>query len=595
MEDILNFDSPKQQSSYIKVIGVGGGGGNAVNNMYDQGITGVDFIVCNTDMKALNNSPVPNKIILGELGAGNIPEVARKAALEHRDDIREAISRNTQMLFITAGMGGGTGTGAAPVIAEVAKSIELDDETVGSILVVAVVTVPFSFEGRRRRQQAEEGIALLRQHVDSILIINNDKLRQLGNLTLSQAFKKADDVLFTAVKSIAEIITVKAYVNIDFHDVNTVMANSGTALMGAGVGRGENRASDAIVEASTSVLLNDNDICGAKNVLLYFSYSPEKELTMDEMAIITEYVTDLTGVDVADVIWGSGADASLTDELKVTLIATGFESQKNMPGNADKTKTVFTLKPEQSEEHTAAPAGQTPAAPKKDTPADNTSKSNTEQPQDVKKVLNLYTSEELEQLCTTTQNSPEPVEQPQVRDVYDDGINLVRREAETPTLHTPSTPSEQPQASVAEPHIAVVQNPMPEAEVATQTYEAAVVVEAEVKPTEEPARQEVEQPQMMQSSPRPAFTPAAQPMQHLQQSNNDRMAMDRAMRIQRMNELLHNNPDGPQIVANMTTEQLTNEAVFQAPHSSESDVQRVSMNDKGQMRALNSYLFNRAD
>ena len=325
----FTFDSPKGQSSYIKVIGVGGGGGNAVNHMYDKGIEGVDFIVCNTDMKALNASPVPNKIPLGDLGlgAGNKPERARKAAEAKADDIREAIAHNTQMLFITAGMGGGTGTGAAPVIAEIAKSIDLDNEENKKILVVAIVTKPFSFEGRRRREQADAGIEELRKHVDSIIVINNDKLRSFGNLTLSQAFGMADDVLLTAAKGIAEIITKNAHVIVDFQDVNTVMEHSGTALMGTGSGHGENRAHEAIEAATTSVLLDDSDIRGAKNVLLYFSYSSEHELTMDEQADITDYVLDKTD-GTADIIWGAGPDETLGDELKVILIATGFEKSK---------------------------------------------------------------------------------------------------------------------------------------------------------------------------------------------------------------------------------------------------------------------------
>ena len=320
------FDSPKNQSSYIKVIGVGGGGGNAVNHMYRQGIKGVDFIVCNTDMKALNASPVPNKIPLGDLGlgAGNKPERASKAATDKAEDIKEAIAHNTQMLFITAGMGGGTGTGAAPVIAEIAKNIDLETEENKKILVVAIVTRPFSFEGKKRRDQAEAGIEELRKHVDSIIVINNDKLRAFGDLDISEAFGLADDVLLTAAKGIAEIITGSGNVNIDFQDVNTVMEHSGTALMGAGSGAGENRALDAITAATTSVLLNDNDIRGAKNVLLYFSYSSEHELTMDEQAEITDFILDRTGNE-ADFIWGAGVDDDLGDELKVILIATGFE------------------------------------------------------------------------------------------------------------------------------------------------------------------------------------------------------------------------------------------------------------------------------
>ncbi len=333
-EDILNgnngmiFDAPKEQASYIKVIGVGGGGSNAANHMYRQGIKGVDFIVCNTDEQALLQSPIPTKIKLGKsgLGAGNKPEVAEAAAREKAEEIKELISQNTKMLFITAGMGGGTGTGAAPVIAEIAKQITIDDD-VDKILVVAIVTFPLAFEGPRRKKQAEYGIEELRKHVDSILIINNDKLRDFGNMKVSEAFAKADNVLLTAAKGIAEIITVEGYVAVDFRDVNTVMANSGTALMGAGIAKGENRAIEAIELASTSVLLNDNDISGAKNILLYFSYGPENEITMDEIEVVTNYINDLTGGET-DIIWGMGPDDRISEELSITLIATGFEAKK---------------------------------------------------------------------------------------------------------------------------------------------------------------------------------------------------------------------------------------------------------------------------
>jgi len=325
------FDAPRGQSSYIKVIGVGGGGGNAVNHMYRQGITGVDFIVCNTDMKALNASPVPNKIPLGNLGlgAGGKPEKARKAAEAKADEIREALSHNTQMLFITAGMGGGTGTGAAPVIADIAKSIDLPDEDNKKILVVAIVTRPFSFEGNGRRMQAEAGIEELRKRVDSIIIINNDKLSSYGDLTMSKAYALADDVLLTAAKGIAEIISKEGYICRDFQDINSVMENSDRALMGIGSGKGESRAKDAIDAATTSVLLDDSDIYGAKNVLLYFTSSHEHEMTIREQLEITDYVCQATG-GAADVKYGAGYDDELGDELKVTLIATGFDKSKRL-------------------------------------------------------------------------------------------------------------------------------------------------------------------------------------------------------------------------------------------------------------------------
>ena len=320
MTELINFDTVVEMPNIIKVIGVGGGGGNAVTHMFTEGIQGVDFILCNTDKQALEKSPVANKIHLGKrlLGAGNKPEEGHKAAIETTDELREILSKDTKMLFITAGMGGGTGTGAAPVVAEIAR--ELD------ILTVGIVTLPFSFEGKRRQQQAQLGIEELRKHVDALLMISNDKLRQEhGDMKLTQAFKKADDVLKTAAKGIAEIITVTGYVNVDFKDVNTVMRDSGKAIMGSGYAEGENRATKAVEEAVHSPLLDDSDIRGAKNILVYITSGTE-EVTLDEVTDITEYVQEATG-NCSDVIWGNGEDMSLGKGLNVTLIATGFEYQ----------------------------------------------------------------------------------------------------------------------------------------------------------------------------------------------------------------------------------------------------------------------------
>jgi len=330
MEDILKFEKPKNQSSIIKVLGVGGGGGNAVNHMFNQGITGVDFIVCNTDAQALDMSPIPNKISLGNkgLGAGSVPAVAEKAAIEKAEDIKKVLSSNTEMLFITAGMGGGTGTGAAPIIARLAKEIELPEDEGGSILVIAIVTLPFNFEGRKRKQQAVRGIEELRKYADAVLIISNDKLRELhGDLGISEAFKIADNVLLTAAKGIAEIITEKSFVNIDFKDVNTVMRNSGVAIMGTGIAEGENRAHIAIDLALKSPLLNDNDIKGTENILLYLS-SGSKEISMDEVTEITDYILSEAGLE-ADVIWGAGRDDSLGEQISITIVATGFDKEPN--------------------------------------------------------------------------------------------------------------------------------------------------------------------------------------------------------------------------------------------------------------------------
>lgn len=322
---MLAFDSPKDQSSIIKVIGVGGGGGNAVNHMYNQGIKGVDFILCNTDSQALDNSSIPTKLQLGsELtegrGAGSKPEVGRNAAVEDTEKIKELLANNTKMLFITAGMGGGTGTGAAPIIAQIAADLD--------ILTVGIVTIPFQFEGRKRQKLAEQGILEMKKHVDTILIISNDKLRELhGNLTLSNAFSEADSILTTAAKGIAEIITVTGYINVDFEDVKTVMKKSGAAIMGAGSAEGENRALDAAEMALNSPLLNDNDIKGANDMLLYIATGVEKEIEMDEVSEITDYITDHAG-EQCDVIWGSGTDENLGNKISITLIATGFHKEE---------------------------------------------------------------------------------------------------------------------------------------------------------------------------------------------------------------------------------------------------------------------------
>ena len=320
MEDLINFDLPPERSSIIKVIGVGGGGSNAVNHMYKKGIRDVNFVVCNTDAQALHNSPVAVKLQLGDVltegrGAGSKSEIGREAAMESIERIREVLSSNTNMVFITAGMGGGTGTGAAPVIASTAKEM--------GILTVAIVTIPFRFEGPERINQAIEGINQLKDHVDSLLVINNEKLREIyGNLTVSKSFEKADDVLAIAARGIAEIITVHGYINVDFADVQTVMSNSGVAIMGSASATGEERARMAIEEALTSPLLNNNDIEGARSVLLNIT-SGSEEITMDEISEITDYVVSVTSRDTT-LIWGIGSDESLGEKISVTIIATGF-------------------------------------------------------------------------------------------------------------------------------------------------------------------------------------------------------------------------------------------------------------------------------
>ena len=336
----ISFDLPKNQSNVIKAIGVGGGGSNAINHMYRQGIKGVDFVICNTDAQALNNSGVPNKIQLGVnltegLGAGANPEVGEKAALESAEDIMAMLNVNTKMVFITAGMGGGTGTGAAPIIAQMAREM--------NILTVGIVTTPFSFEGKLRNDQAQAGIEKLRNHVDSLIIINNNKLREVyGNLGFKAGFSKADEVLSTASKGIAEVITHHYTQNIDLKDAKTVLSNSGTAIMGAASSSGTNRANDAITKALDSPLLNDNRITGAKNVLLLI-VSGNEEITIDEIGEINDYIQEQAGYG-ANIIMGVGEDPELFDSISVTVIATGFNvDQQNEISNTEPEKIVHEL------------------------------------------------------------------------------------------------------------------------------------------------------------------------------------------------------------------------------------------------------------
>lgn len=345
IDNNFSFDLPKNKSNVMKVMGVGGGGSNAVNHMFQQGITGVDFIVCNTDSQALDKSPVPNKIQLGVnitegLGAGANPEIGKLAALETHEELRDLLETQTKMLFITAGMGGGTGTGAAPIIAEFAK--ELD------ILTVGIVTIPFDFEGKTRQIQAQKGLKKLKKTVDSLIIINNNKLRQVyGNLGFKEGFSKADEVLATAAKGIAQVITYHYTQNIDLKDAKTVLANSGTAIMGSATSSGSNRANDAIIKALDSPLLNDNKIDGSKNVLLLI-VSGSDEITIDEIGEINEYVQKETG-NTANIIMGVGEDQELGNNISVTVIATGFaEDQQNNLLNSETNKVIYTLDEDQT-------------------------------------------------------------------------------------------------------------------------------------------------------------------------------------------------------------------------------------------------------
>ena len=352
MENMADFVMEKTPGAAIKVIGVGGGGGNAVNHMFKHGIRDVDFVICNTDAQAMEASAIRSRVQLGASltegrGAGNKPEVGRQAAIENIEDVKKTLSENTKMVFVTAGMGGGTGTGAAPVIAQCCKE--------QGYLTVAIVTIPFRNEGKRRIKQAYEGIKELATYVDSLLVINNERIREMfGDFGISEAFSKADNVLSTAAKGIAEIITVPGYINVDFADVETVMRKSGMAVMGTGVSDEEDRAEDAVRKALNSPLLNDNEIRGARNILININ-SGNKEVTMDEVGRITDYVQNMAGFD-ADLIWGNGTDESLGEKLSVTVIATGFptsiiselseQSQRKVVSHTLEKETVSVTKDE---------------------------------------------------------------------------------------------------------------------------------------------------------------------------------------------------------------------------------------------------------
>ena len=336
----FSFDLPKNRSNVMKVMGIGGGGSNAVNYMYKQGIKGVDFVVCNTDSQALEESPVPNKIQLGVnltegLGAGANPEIGKLAALESYEELKNLLETQTKMLFITAGMGGGTGTGAAPIIAEMAKEFD--------ILTVGIVTIPFSFEGKSRELQAIKGLEKLKRSVDSLIIINNNKLREVyGNLGFKEGFSKADEVLSTAAKGVAQVITHHYTQNIDLKDAKTVLSNSGTAIMGSSTASGSNRANEAVIKALDSPLLNDNKIEGSKNVLLLI-VSGSEEITIDEIGEINEYIQNETGNN-ANIIMGVGEDLELGSNISVTVIATGFGDEKqNSLVSSETEKVIYSL------------------------------------------------------------------------------------------------------------------------------------------------------------------------------------------------------------------------------------------------------------
>jgi len=480
MADIVRFDTPEAKPNIIKVMGVGGGGSNAVTHMFAEGITGVDFILCNTDDQALQKSPVQYKLHIGEhsLGAGNVPAVGRQAAEETEDKIRESLGGDTKMLFITAGMGGGTGTGAAPVVARISREL--------GILTVGIVTLPFSFEGKRRQQQAEEGIAELRKHVDALLVISNDKLREeYGNMKLTEAFKKADDVLKIAAKGIAEIITVTGYVNVDFEDVNNVMRNSGKAIMGSGYATGEDRAIRAVEEAVNSPLLDDSDITGAKNILVYITSGTE-EVSLDEVTEINEYVQDATG-KVSEVIWGNGEDMTLENGIRVTLIATGFEIKDAKEEPVKKHTFAENVLKETPKQETKQEQQPTPKQEKEPVTEEKEDEQirviiKHEEPKQPEPAVKNIEQQSVKKTHTLYDIEPEPVEEKKDEVKEDDGGYTVRRVVNEPK-HEVSRAQE-----TATPSVRRYDNPFAndddDIDVPTVRNMSSTAVAVEVKPAQ---------------------------------------------------------------------------------------------------------------
>ncbi len=485
----ITFDLPKNQSNVIKVIGVGGGGSNAINHMFRQGIIGVDFVVCNTDSQALQTSPVPNKIQLGVnltegLGAGAKPEIGQQAALESIEEIEKMLDVNTKMVFITAGMGGGTGTGAAPVIAQLAKE--------RGILTVGIITIPFQFEGKNRYDQAMEGVERLRKQVDSLIVINNNKLREVyGNLGFKAGFSKADEVLATASKGIAEVITNHLTMNIDLKDAKTVLSDSGTAIMGSFVASGVDRARIAIQSALDSPLLNDNKITGAKNVLLLITFGSD-EITIDEISEINEYIQNEAGHN-ANIIMGIGEDEKLGDSISVTVIATGFNIEQQIEiVNAEPKKIIHSLDGEQKVEHNLTPNAvatpnfsfQEPIATNVTFEAETPKEVVTEPVAKIVFELNDFEVEQPQIVQAPVSDLVETSEFVKNLDVFFENVSA---EFQTPVVAQPvynsvppvqATPQFEPVAAVAQPVVEAVQ-PVQEFEIISNSVREIEVIEPE--------------------------------------------------------------------------------------------------------------------
>jgi cell division protein FtsZ len=577
---MINFDLPKEQSSIIKVVGVGGGGSNAVNHMFRQGIKGVDFIVCNTDQQALDISPVPIKIALGAgltegRGAGSMPEMGKKATEETLEEIKKVLSHNTKMVFITAGLGGGTGTGGAPVIARIAKEL--------GILTVAIVTVPFAFEGKKRKQQAEDGLKELRQYVDTILIINNDKLREMyGNLKLTEAFAHADNILNIAAKSIAEIITVTLHVNLDFADVQTVMKESGVAIMGSASAEGENRALRAVEMALTSPLLNDNNIKGARYVLLNITCGTD-DITMDELGEITDYLQEAAG-QTADIIKGYGIDPTLGDRVNVTLIATGFSANPVSTFAEKRAEKIIrrldeNTQPAKSAPVTLAPVSSAPVTPAPQVQAPVSSTPVTPPAAVVPPAIVHHLVEE-----------PKPAE----------AAKPVENFVEQPKLEVKPVEIAKPVENTVEPKEETKLEPfMKPTEMTNQTdIEFEIVAKAPVEnKTPEPAVNTIPivPPILNVSMPDVEKKDLTDPVV------NDEQKKKAQERIEKLKQLSYKlrTPGGLNELENEPAYKRKNVELGETPHSSESSVSRYTLSEgedkKGELRPNNGFLHDNVD
>lgn len=553
----MKFDLPKEQSSIIKVIGVGGGGGNAVKHMYNQGIKGVDFIVCNTDAQALDSNPVPTKIQLGSSltegrGAGSIPEVGRNAAIENIDEVKALLEKNTHMVFITAGMGGGTGTGAAPVIAAAAREM--------NILTVGIVTIPFGFEGKKRKIQADEGIEAMRKAVDTLLIIKNDKLREIGgNLTLKDAFTHADEVLATAARGIAEVISVTGDINVDMNDVNTVMRNSGVAIMGSAAAEGEDRAMVAVQKALESPLLNDNDIQGARYVLLNITYG-NREVLMDEISDITDYIQDAAG-STADVIWGHAMDESLEDKLCVTIIATGFKQKIGNDLEAVRPEKVVHKLPEDETQHPITEPVSFPTAQSSKTSVASENPPQEEEPY----IKQRDNAEEAQAEMSFDENETNDQE---------DTPFLKREQTVQPTAETSEAKQKGPEEIRPEKKVYTLDDELPEDEAHQVKMNE---IRQEPKNAEPLAREE-----------------------SMSQEERQRMNTQRMHRIKELTVRLKT-PSGLSDLEGEPAYKRRNIRLDDTPHSSESEVSRYTLTDDGEnegrseLRSNNSFLHDNVD